>query len=376
MPSVQPAPREVSALALLAPPGYSSNPRMPTPTHIRPLRVRKGARFTCAGDGLCCTDVHAIGPLSRKEVNTLRCIVPEVALYMPEVRAHVLETRRDGGCIFLGEGRCELHAALGPQGKPKSCRRFPFGLVATPSGGRITTDHRCPCRTMGNRPAIDPEEAAQTIRGERKTLRADRSVVTTIPLEKRRRVSFARYEAIEAALLDRLLDLEDPLDVLEAKPFPELAWSSWTQIAYEMLECGSHNEATVGQKSRFETAFVWFGSAILHHTEGFRSPRLPRPWSDAFDRAEARTETAERPKAILADFLADEIWNLKWIDSGSFAHCRTELATRVAVGSILEKRLRRAGARPDRAAAETVTILDLVGTSDFWAEVVRRMVLA
>ena len=36
-------------------------------THTRPLLPRPGARYTCFGDGLCCTDIHGIGPLTKKE---------------------------------------------------------------------------------------------------------------------------------------------------------------------------------------------------------------------------------------------------------------------------------------------------------------------
>ena len=39
---------------------------MSTPSKPRPLIVRPGARFACAGDGLCCTDLHALGPLTRE----------------------------------------------------------------------------------------------------------------------------------------------------------------------------------------------------------------------------------------------------------------------------------------------------------------------
>ena len=37
-------------------------------TKVRPLIPRPGARYTCFGDGLCCTDIHGIGPLTKKEV--------------------------------------------------------------------------------------------------------------------------------------------------------------------------------------------------------------------------------------------------------------------------------------------------------------------
>src|SRR5260370_891972 len=39
---------------------------------VRPLLLREGARYACFGDGLCCTDMHALGPLTRSEVVQLR----------------------------------------------------------------------------------------------------------------------------------------------------------------------------------------------------------------------------------------------------------------------------------------------------------------
>ena len=90
------------------------------------------------------------------------------ASHQQEVRGldddYMLNTAADGGCVFLmGDQRCSVHAELGPEAKPEGCRRFPLGLVGTPSGGRITTEHRCPCRTMGDRPDIDPDATEPSI---------------------------------------------------------------------------------------------------------------------------------------------------------------------------------------------------------------------
>ena len=77
---------------------------------------------------------------------------------------YMLNTAADGGCVFLmADQRCSVHAQRGAEAKPDGCRRFPLGLVATPNGGRITTDHRCPCRTMGDRPEIRPEDVESSI---------------------------------------------------------------------------------------------------------------------------------------------------------------------------------------------------------------------
>lgn len=41
---------------------------------LGPLLVREGARFTCAGHGLCCTDIHVVAPLRDDDVIRLRII--------------------------------------------------------------------------------------------------------------------------------------------------------------------------------------------------------------------------------------------------------------------------------------------------------------
>ena len=123
---------------------------------MQPLLARRGAHYTCFGDGLCCTDLHGLGPLTKKEVKALKLVSPGV-IEPPSEEGFdepMLRTRGDGGCLFLGPDRCYLHAALGAEAKPAGCRRFPLGLTATPDGGRVTTRHRCPCRTLGRRPLL------------------------------------------------------------------------------------------------------------------------------------------------------------------------------------------------------------------------------
>ena len=39
-----------------------------------PLVVREGARYECFGDGLCCTDIPAIGPIRLAERARLRLV--------------------------------------------------------------------------------------------------------------------------------------------------------------------------------------------------------------------------------------------------------------------------------------------------------------
>ena len=118
---------------------------------------------------------------------------------------YMLNTAADGGCVFLmSDQRCSVHAEHGPDAKPEGCRRFPLGLVATPVGGRITTDHRCPCRTMGERPDIEPAAVEPSVTDGGRLI-ADRHI-KRIPLQAKKEIKFSEWEPIEAEYLRRKLE--------------------------------------------------------------------------------------------------------------------------------------------------------------------------
>ena len=155
---------------------------MSTPSKPRPLIVRPGARFACAGDGLCCTDLHALGPLTRIEDRAMRKLVPDSVKYHPDVEAPCMRFGKGGGCAqLLPGGRCGVHARFGAEQKPIGCKRFPYGLLNTPEGGRVTTEHRCPCRTLGERPPIDLADAERSLTDPAGRLYADESAPLRMP---------------------------------------------------------------------------------------------------------------------------------------------------------------------------------------------------
>src|SRR5262245_44144401 len=181
--------------------------------------IRRGARFTCHGDGLCCTDAHMLGPLTLAERTLVEAIEPSASVPDPRMRGRYLATRR-GACVFLVDGLCALHARLGEESKPGMCARFPFGRVRTTVGVRAITDHRCPCRTMGERAEV---RAADVPSGPASV------APSRIALDARRRVPFRTYaRAHEAPLVDALVRGE--LEVLGA-PFPALDGVSWRDVA-------------------------------------------------------------------------------------------------------------------------------------------------
>jgi hypothetical protein len=313
---------------------------------VAQIRLREGARYRCFGDGLCCTDIHAIGPLTRPEIKRLAIIEPRMTTFNPRIEGVVI-TPRNGGCAHLTEVGCRVHQALGLHGKPSVCRRFPYRLVSTPVGRRVSTEHRCPCRTLGDRPTIDLADALESMRTASGRLVADLIVPDSPDLRA--------YLAAEPEIL------RDPIAAIDVEPFPPLEDVTWIDVAHHYR--GKLDGSACGD------ALAWFGDLVLSlHGHDLRHLRA-RPWKAAFDRAEARTATVVSAESILADWIADELWGLEWTERGTFEHARRDLATRLAVAREFIRRMPEL--RADRAAAEAVLIGEMAGAAPLFASVVR-----
>lgn len=330
------------------------------------LLVREAARYRCSGDGLCCTDIHAIGPIPAGEVRRLKLVSPG-RLVRNEALDGVVVEPLNGACSNLGPDGCRIHAAHGLFAKPSPCRRFPYRVTTTPNGRRVSTEHRCPCRTMGERPPIDRDDVLASVRDSAGRIHADVAVGATIRLDARRRVPFARYERLESELLARLSKGEDPLSVLDIEPFPALSELTWIDVAHHYR--GKLDGSACGD------ALAWFGDMLLAIHEDSPRRLRQRPWSPSFDRAEARSPVTGSPEAILADWLSDELWALEWTERGTFAHARADLATRFVVARTIVERLTATGVRPDRAAAEAVLVGEMAGAAPLWRGIVRAFLL-
>ena len=247
--------------------------------------------------------------------------------------------------------------------KPSGCRRFPYGLLTTPEGGRITTEHRCPCRTLGDRPplnVLDAERSLSTLSGR---IEPDHRVPDRVPVAANRFVSFARYREAEAPMIERLLNGERAEDVLGAKVLPEPHFGSWPGFAGELYELKDH---TAGGAS-----ICWFADALMFLCEGHVAPKRPRPWADSFERAIARSSERQDPEQIINDWVADELWMMRWLDwDCTFDVARAELATRVAMVRHIIDRMRKQKVRADQAAAEAVMIVEIGAANESWTEVV------
>lgn len=332
----------------------------------RPLLARPNATFTCFSDGLCCTDIHALGPLTRAEVKDMRTLAPDSVEYNEDAEDMCLATRA-GGCHFLRDGKCSIHAQRGPEAKPTGCRRFPYGLVSTPDGGRVTTEHRCPCRTLGERPPIDLQDADVSLRDRAGRLEVDQVVPQRMPINRKKRITWEAYCELESALLSRLHAGEKAEDVLDSRPLPTLSEGDWPVFAAEFFGMA---DGTAGG-----VALGYFGDALLHVSAGHLPPERPRPWAPAFERASARTRTPLEPERMYNDWVADELWMLRYLEWGALDRGRAELSTRLLVARTLQARFEGIGVRCDQAVAEALMCVDIATASSEWPCAVEAIAL-
>lgn len=337
---------------------------------VRPLLARPGARFACAGDGLCCTDAHALGPVSRKERRQVEAFREHATVYLPLLGARVLSSTADGRCVFLGpSARCSIHATRGREAKPNACQRFPYGLVATPDGGRVTTEHRCPCRTLGERPPLDLAEAERSLTVGATRLDADARVGPRVHLTRRRLVRWDTYRAEEAAMFMRLARGERLESALGANPLPTLRASHWSDIAH--LLRASTDGTACGE------ALVLAGDVLLTlaRVPAKRHFKLQaRPWAKWFDRAQERARAPGDGEDILRDYVRDQLWRMDWCAQGaSFTQARAAISTQAAIARGVAQRLRALGVRDDRAMAEAVFVAELTTATSLWEDVLHQI---
>jgi hypothetical protein len=328
------------------------------------LSVRPGARFACSGGALCCHDIHRLGPVTEGERRRLAILSRPDATRVVSGRRE-LSLTPEGACVLLEGDRCSVHRAHGPGEKPALCRKFPFAAIATPLGVRVTTAHRCPCRTMGERPPLSADEARAALADASGRVRAARRAPERLAMGASVSVSFATWTQLEVPIVAGLAAGAPAWEVLDApRALPALVRVGWGEIAAAF--------AARGSASRHDVALAHFADGIrlmLGEDPLARS----RPWAPIFDAAEARAPRIEPPAAIVGDFLADRVWDLSWIDQGSFALARATLTALAVIALALAARFAASGARPDRAAAEAIFIVELASSNPLWGEVAARV---
>ncbi len=328
--------------------------------------MRSGARFACFVDGICCTDIHRLGPLNRADVRRLGLFGAGNALHTSQHGEIELRRTQDGRCSLLEGVRCSLHAVRGGDAKPKLCRRFPFALVATPLGGRVVTAHRCPCRTLGERPLLSPADAETSLAAPGGRLARDRDGPVRVQIKPRTTVSLATWADLEARLIERLAAGDPPTSILAVGPgLPALRSGSWAEIADEFTAFGAYSP-------RGCQALAWFGDGIALALGGQPVPRA-RPWAQDFDRAEARTASPAPTALILGDWLADLVWGLSWAEHGPFDRARAAIGALAVIAAAVAARIGELTVRADRAAAEALLVAEAGACHRLWAGVIARM---
>jgi hypothetical protein len=304
--------------------------------------------------------------VTQSEVRELRKRDKLAVVYNDELEGYCMRPV-DGRCMFvLPDQRCGIHAKSGHHAKPAGCRRFPYGLIRTPHGGRITTEHRCACRTLGDRPPVSIEDAESSLRDSRGRLESDYDAPARVALTRKRRVSFDKYLVLETEIIARLNAGERAETVLAAQALPKLQASSWAAIAAEHITLTDHSSGSY--------AYAWFGDALLHLSDGHLPPSRPRPWHEGFERARRGSTEEPDPEAIYNDWIADELWMFRWLDWGPFDVARSELVTRLAIARCIQGWMEQQGVHPGQAAAEAVMMCELAAEGSEWPSAVATIV--
>ena len=89
--------------------------------------------------------------------------------------------------------------------------------------------------------------------------------------------------------------------------------------------------------------------------------------------AEARSPVPRTARDVLNDFVADHLFAVKWAADVGYAAFAAEMATRVAIADSVASRLIARGLREDRAMAEAVMIVEIVGATEHWETLVPTM---
>ena len=333
---------------------------MTVPARREPLLVRPGARFDCVGDGLCCSDIHAVGALSDADCEMLALISEDAIDRHEGEDAAVLMMRSDTGrCVFWSEEGCGIHSQLGPEMKPSPCIQFPYALTATPAGGRVSTQHRCTCRTLGPLPPVTAESARPNLVNSNGELKPEHVVPDEVAWSSTESLSFAAYAEREAGLISALVEGKNLMTVLQAQPFPKLDGVTWAEVSEELFDFHG--------PSRAAAAARWFASAIGFIVDRREPTGTDRPWADSFEKAGERVVDPVSPNKVFGDWLADEVWSMRWTRFGSLARARTELATRLTIARRIAGWLDVSTPKQDNiSAAEAVMIVDVIGTTDIW----------
>jgi lysine-N-methylase len=115
---------------------------------VRPLEV-VAPHWDCHGCSFCCREYNV--PVTEAERDRLAAhdwspdLPAGTPPAVPDGGRLRLSQKADGSCVFLdADGRCRVHAKLGPAAKPLNCRIYPFVLVPVGDHWRVGLRFACP----------------------------------------------------------------------------------------------------------------------------------------------------------------------------------------------------------------------------------------
>jgi len=107
--------------------------------------------WDCGSCGDCCRTYHVRVTEPEKVIIEQQNWPAEELGGLPPIvwdkhlKAHRLNHRADGACVFLGaDNRCRIHAKHGAAAKPMACRIYPFVLVPAGDHWRVGLRFACP----------------------------------------------------------------------------------------------------------------------------------------------------------------------------------------------------------------------------------------
>jgi len=186
------------------------------------VRVAEGSRFACHSCNKCCSEQHLLGPVTRDERDAILSGFtalgddagsdPSNFIPLPtgDADPQYLLRPRNGHCAYLGDdGLCRVHAVLGVEIKPATCRMFPFRGIRTPEGWDLGMSLSCPTVASGGGPEPS-EEVQRTLSPLRVLSNTLEQAPDEIPLAGESTTDYAGWKAWETAAIGRLQGDADP----------------------------------------------------------------------------------------------------------------------------------------------------------------------
>jgi lysine-N-methylase len=205
----------------------------------RPIRALPGFALVCDGSGTCCRQYSSIAFTPDEAARAQRLVVsprdgaiPRDRVFLPLAGAvppgpkqcSLAVSMVDGACAYLnGDGRCAIHAAGGPEAKPRPCAIYPATFVDDGASVRVSIKVECVCVMNSVGMGIDAPGAAPLVEPSTKLRRAldetvqVRTLPTTIPVTRAgATMSRAEYVAWSDALVTKLDEAGAADDVARA----------------------------------------------------------------------------------------------------------------------------------------------------------------